>query len=397
LRRACLVLAGALLVASNCSGKQPVDPDWLEKAGVKVLRLRWVKKLTPPLPNFLIPELVEEHDRFNPIETATAGFDTDRRRAFVGTSTGGLYCIDMRRGETVWRFELDDAIGSAPVYDSERKTVYFGADDGVFYALHARSGRELWSTDTGAEVRRKALIYEDTLYIVNADNTVLALDPINGEIIWQYRRPPVEGFSSAGYAGLTLSNSSLFTGFSDGFVAAIDPAAGTAIWNHDLAGEVSTAVSESNVRLFDVDATPVVVNGILVAASVAGSLQGLKAESGNAMWTRPDVTGVTGLAERRGIVYVARSSFGLLAVDPKNGKTLWSSRFDAGTLQDPIVYDDVMLISDSEFGLYVASTVDGRLLQKIDQREGFFARPSVKNGYMLIIGNDGILYALSIL
>ena len=144
-------------------------------------------------------------------------------------------------------------------------------------------------------------------------------------------------------------------------------------------------------------ATPVVVDGIVVAASVEGGLQGLEADSGNVVWTRPEIKGVTGLAKDNGIVYAARSSFGLSAIDPKDGRVLWSRRFSAGVLQDPIVHDDVLLLSDSEYGLFIASALNGELLQKIDQREGFFARPSVKSGYLLIIGNYGVLYALSIL
>ena len=51
----------------------------------------------------------------------------------------------------------------------------------------------------------------------------------------------------------------------------------------------------------------------------------------------------------------------------------------------------------SPYGLYAISTHNGELLQRIDQREGFFARPSLGHGYLLIMGNNGILYAMSVL
>ncbi len=396
MRYSCFV-AALMIAAVGCSGAPPVDPDWTQQAGVQVLRMRWVKKLSPSLPNFFIPELVEENDRFDPVENGSAGFDSDRRRAFMGASTGGLYCLDIQRGETIWRFDIDDAVGSTPLYHPGRKAVYFGADDGVFYALHARSGRKLWATDTGSEVRREAILYSDTLYIVNADNTVLALDPDNGEVIWQYRRPPIEGFSSAGHAGLRLHQSYLLTGFSDGYVAAIDSVGGNVIWAQDLASEVSTVSKDGTVKLIDADATPVVADGVVVAASVAGGLQGLDTESGTLLWSHPEITGVTGLAADGGVVYAARSSYGITALNPKDGSEMWSRRFSTGVLQDPVVHDDVILVSDSEYGLYVVSSFDGKLLQRIDQREGFFARPSIQNGYMLILGNNGTLYAMSIL
>jgi outer membrane protein assembly factor BamB len=391
------VLLVAFLVNAGCASGLPISPDWESTAGLGVLSLRWVKRLDPSQQNFLIPEMQEEHDRFNPVEASSAGFDTDKKRAFIGAAVGGLYCLDIFTGKTVWRFNLDDPIGSTPLYDSDRKYVFFGADDGRFYAVHARSGRQIWMIETGAEVRRDALLFDGTLYIINADNTVFAIDPDGGEVVWQYRRPPVEGFSASGYAGLTRSGAQLLTGFSDGYMVALDSASGNVNWTHDLAAEVVAVSKDGTIKLSDVDATPAVQDDVVVAASVAGGTQGLDVKSGSVLWTRPEITGVTGLAAEDGVVYLARSSYGLTAIDPQSGRIKWSREFDTGVLQDPVVHDDLLLISDSVFGMYVVSMIDGKLLQRINQYKGFFARPSLYGGYMLIIGNRGVLYAMGIL
>jgi outer membrane protein assembly factor BamB len=241
------------------------------------------------------------------------------------------------------------------------------------------------------------LPYKGTLYINNAANTVLALDPDSGEVLWQYRRPLLEGFSSSGHAGLTRYNNYLITGFSDGYVVAVDALTGILVWEHDLAAEIAAVSPDGELRLVDADATPVVSGDILVAASISGGLQGLEADSGTVLWTHPDITGVTGLAESNGLVYAARTNFGLTAVDPADGRIIWSEEFRTGVLQDPVPYNDVILVSDSIFGFYVVSATTGKLMQRVDQRVGFFARPSVGGGYMLIMGNFGTLYAMSIL
>lgn len=386
----------AILVLS-CGARPPAERDWLGDGEVRVLSMRWTKKLSPSLPNFQIPELGEKYDRFNPVETASAAFDSENQRAFIGASVGGLYCIDMRRGETVWRFNLAEPVGSHPIYNEQNKTVCFGADDGNFYCLNAISGRKLWQLDTGAEIRRKPILHADTLYIINADNTVIALDPDGGETIWQYRRAPLEGFSSSGHAGITLGGENIIAGFSDGYVVALDTVGGTEIWTNDLASEVSTVSPDGTIELIDADATPIVVDNLVVAASVAGGLQAFDLKTGTVQWTRPEIKGVTGLATRDGVLFAARSSFGLIALSGKNGAVKWSKEFPSGVLQDPVVHKDLLLLSDSEYGLYVVSTLDGKLLQRLDPREGFFARPSVYAGYMLILGNYGTLFALSIM
>ncbi len=385
-----------LIIASGCSKLVPYVSEPSPKS-IKVLRVRWVKPLIYDIPNFLIPEMTEENDRFNPIETSSAGFDTDKKRIFIGASVGGLYCLDIVTGETVWRFSLKDAVGSEPIYEPNRKAVFFGADDGKFYSLHARSGRKLWELDTGAEIRRKAILYNETLYIVNADNTVLAVDPDTGVTVWQYRRPPMKGFSSVGHAGLILSNGHLFTGFSDGYVAAIDPSVGAVIWSNDLAAETDYADTKGVVKLIDADATPVVIGDILVAASVDGGIQGMNVNNGNVMWTNPNVSGVTGFTQSNGSVIAARSDFGISSIDPKTGDILWSSEFPAGNLLDPVSYNDLLLVSDSMYGLTVLSALDGSVLQRLNQSHGFFARPSLHNGYLVVLGNGGVLYTMSIL
>ena len=396
-----LTLLAAVLVSAlggflSCSSMPFTDADWRSGAGTRVLHLRWVKSLAPEYPNFFVPEMLEEHDRFNPVETTSAGFDTDKRRAFVGAAVGGLYCLDLQRGETVWRFELDDPVGSTPRYDAARKRVYFGADDGVLYGVHARSGRLLWSTDTGGEVKREIVLADDTLYLANADNTILAVDPEGGEVIWRFRRPPMEGFSAAGYADILLYEQNVIAAFSDGTVSALDRISGAEIWSADLAREIVTATQGGEVNLVDADATPVLVDGVVGAASVGGGLYGLSAYNGNVMWTRPDLDRVTGLAAANGAIYAARASKGITAVDPRTGRTLWRSEFGEGILLDPVIHDDLIIVSDSEAGLFVVSNAKGVVLQRLDPKRGFFARPSVHGGYLLVMGNRSTLYALSI-
>lgn len=383
--------------ASGCKHFGNPDPTWTAEGGVQVLRVRWIKPLVSELPNFQVPEMAEEHDRFNPVEHGSAGFDTDKKRAFIGAAVGGLYCLDMASGKTVWRFDVGDPVGSEPIYDAERKTVFFGADDGKFYALHARSGRKLWDIDTGAEIRKKALLHNDTLYIINADNTVYALDPDSGETVWQYRRPPLKGFSASGHAGILFADEKIIAGFSDGYVVALDLLVGAAVWTRDLAENVEMPENEEIVKLVDADATPVVVGDILVGASVDGGLQGLNVKTGNVMWTNYKVSSVTGLAKSGDSVYAARSAFGLTAVDPATGIELWSVQFPAGNLLDPVVYDDLLILSDSIFGLTIVSAMDGSILQRLDPTVGFFARPSLYGGYLLVLGNGGTLFAMSIL
>ncbi|MBN2718249.1 MAG: PQQ-binding-like beta-propeller repeat protein [Deltaproteobacteria bacterium] len=400
LRRHFLLLAAVCLIfaaSAGCAGASKPGTVTQKSENIELLRFRWKKTLFSNIPNFNIPAFYEEHDRFNPIETGAAAFDTDAHRLFVGAAIGGLYCLEIGSGDTVWRFNLDDPVGSTPYYDAARKTVYFGADDGYLYRVHSRSGRLIWKVDTGAELRRNVHMHADTVFVVNADNTVLAIDPEGGEIIWRYRREPVEGFSSVGHADLKIAGASVLTGFSDGFVVSLDAGTGVVNWEMDLATDAVAEADADDVLLVDVDATPVVVDNIVVAASLAGGVYGLDLESGNVRWIRSDLTKVTGAASSATEAYMVRAGRkGLVTLNPQNGHTHKEMLFGVGLKADPLPYDDVLLISDSEAGLYIVSAGTGRVLNLLDMDGGFFARPAQFAGYLLIMGNLSTLFSFAL-
>lgn len=394
----CLCFTITVAFATGGCGTPKEETLKVQRESVQLLRFRWKKKLFSNVPDFQIPAFYEKHDRFAPVETGAAAFDSDAQRVFVGASIGGLYCLEVGSGETVWRFGLDDPVGSTPMYDSARRSVYFGADDGYLYRLHSRSGRLIWKTDTGSELRRNIQMHGDTLFVVNADNTVMAIDPEGGEVVWRYRRDPVEGFSSVGYSDVKIWGNYALVGFSDGFVTALDAGTGVVTWSVDLATDAVAEADADDVLLVDVDATPVVVGNTVVAASLAGGAYGLDLATGNVRWIRSDLTKVTGAAATNGEVFLVRAGKrGMVSLNPKNGQTILERAFGVGLKADPVPYDDdILLIADSEAGLYLVSGGTGRILNLLDMDGGFFARPVQYAGYLLIMGNWSTLFSFAI-
>jgi outer membrane protein assembly factor BamB len=158
------------------------------------------------------------------------------------------------------------------------------------------------------------------------------------------------------------------------------------------------ATGEGQINLVDADATPALVGDTVATASVSGGVWGLDLGTGNVLWTRPDLVGITGIASANDMFYAAfASGGGLCAISPERGETIWCSRFGAGVLRDPVLYEDVFLVSDSEAGLFVVATSTGKVLQRLDPKGGFFSRPVEHGGYMIVMGNRSTVYALGIL
>src|SRR5690606_35507044 len=98
---------------------------------------------------------------------------------------------------------------------------------------------------------------EGLLYAVNANDTVLALEPRTGKLVWSQHRTPALGMEVAGYSGALVWRAKVYVAFSDGTVTAFDAKTGVERWQPvDLSAEAEQHLGEVPTYL-DVDTTPV--------------------------------------------------------------------------------------------------------------------------------------------
>ncbi len=379
-----------LILCTSCGWRaEPALRAGEPRPAVSVFSILWRRSLVTDLP--------ELNSDVLPTETSSAALDVERGRLFVGSSGGGLYCLRASDGHAFWRHDFGAAVSSRPLYQSSRDAVYVGTDDGAVYCLQGRSGRILWKADLKAEVVNAPAITEEALYVTAADGTVAALNNGTGQTIWTYRKAPPTGFTSFGHPGALLVENRLATGFATGDVVVFDPSDGAVIWERDLAEDVDVqGPTSGSAPLLDVDATPVAEGDTVYAASLSGGLYALDLASGSVRWRRSDVTQVTGLTLDNGMLYASRAAQGLLCLDAKTGATLWTRRVESGVLGQPVIHGDVVLVADSEGGLYAARQGDGEFLEQLRTGSGFFAPLTVFGNRGFILSNDGTLLALLI-
>jgi outer membrane protein assembly factor BamB len=54
---------------------------------------------------------------------------------YFGSTDGNVYCVDLKKGELLWRFSTEGQIISSPTVVNN--TVYIGSTDHHLYALPA--------------------------------------------------------------------------------------------------------------------------------------------------------------------------------------------------------------------------------------------------------------------
>jgi outer membrane protein assembly factor BamB len=358
-------------------------------------------------------------------ERGRAEIDIFRGRVFVGSSDHGLYALRANNGSPIWRFETLGAVQSEPLYDSALDVVYFGSNDGALYCVHASDGRLVWRFDSGAEVARKAVLLDETLYFANAADNLFAIDRRTGRSNWHVHRTPALGMEISGYAGPAVDRGIVFVAFSDGHVGAYDARDGSEHFTPvDLSAEAEQSQGPEALRYLDVDTTPIPDDlgpqgPVIFVASYSGGVYALDQDRGVPVWKNEKATGVTDLAlwrERahlpspgspfyvpggppvpaREILLASSAETGLWALEPASGRVLWRLPIPEGGITAPVPIAGALLVGTTRYGLFLLSPLDGRPIDGIDLGSGFSQTPAAIGTRAYLLSNAGTLVALQV-
>lgn len=350
-------------------------------------------------------------------ERGRAEIDPRRRRIFVGSSDRGLYALRAEDAASLWRFETLGAVQSEPLYDPAEDVVYFGSNDGALYKVKAETGQLLWRFSTNAEISTKPVLANGLLYVVNANDTVLALEPQTGKMRWSRHRSPALGMEIAGYAGPLVTSEMVYAAFSDGHVMAYDAKDGSDRWSPvDLAAEAEQLTGDVP-KYLDVDTTPVlnvISSGkVVYVASFAGGVFALDAETGARVWANDRAQGVTELVlweqpahrprDGKGPIVPARKlllassgNTGLWALSPEDGREIWNRPLPEGGISAPVPIAGALLVATTRYGLFLVSPLDGGIIDGIDTTGGFASTPAVFGRRGFLLSNGGTWLGISV-
>lgn len=400
---AAAVLVGGLCCSPTTTAVIPDSPPWYNRAA-GVMEVLYVRDV-----------VADSRHTGEPYEQGQVALDPVHNRVYVGSSDHGFYALSARDGRALWRFETMGPVQSEPLYDGVNNVVYFGSHDGALYKVRARDGKLLWRFSTNAEVSRKPVLVGETLYAVNANDTVLAIQATTGKLLWSQHRAPAMGMEIAGHAGLAVVDGRVHVAFSDGTVTAYAAESGKERWLPvDLSAEAEQLLGEVPQYL-DVDTTPVPINLNGRPSVAVGSYEGgmflLDAETGDQIWSNPGVLGVTNVSlwqqpaheDAAGQLHPARAHLiistgttGLWALDPATGEELWQRDLPNGGVSKPVFIAGAMLVTSTTHGIYLVSPLNGGVIDGFHTEVGLAAAPAAHGSRAYVIGNAGRLLALSV-
>jgi outer membrane protein assembly factor BamB len=387
-----LALSVVIPSGTGCGGAVPEIVSYVDRLdrppaadGGGRLTVRWSHRLAPDLDGPYLP-----------VERSVPALDARHDRIYVGSSTGQLWAMNGA-GTRLWMYQTGGGIGAQPGLSVDRETVYFGSDDGYLHAVRAGDGAPLWRVETRGAVSQTPLVTADVLYIATENDVVEAFDRVSGEALWRFERQAPEGFYVTEHSGLTLADRRLLVGFTDGAIVALDPSDGRVLWVRDTTADLPTRGQSGELRFTDVDTTPVVVDGVVYAASFAAGLYALEASSGTVRWLRSEWTGVVGITVAPGGQLVLTSGdSGVTMVRASDGERVWSTPVRRGSPTRARVVGDLVVYGESEGGLVALTLGRGREVGRVENGHGFASPVEVDEGLGAAISNAGSLFVLAL-
>ena len=293
-----------------------------------------------------------------------------------------------------WRKQVGP-VGCAPLISAG--IVYIGTSEGMLLALDAQTGVEKWRYQSRGPIEQPPISSGDFIIGSNEADQVFAVDAVTGKFKWQYKAETPEEYTLRGHSGVNIDGDLIYTGFSNGTLAALRKDTGSVAW--------STSLKADADRFVDVDATPIVLGNVVYASSSSGGVYAIDKTTGLVRWrvpfydiSMPSETGnVGGLATDGKVLYVSVAELGTYAIDLQ-GNVLWRvGAKGGGEPAAPVVFADLLVYSLAGAGLFIAERRTGKTLEYFDPGDGISAQPTITgDGRMFVMSNRGILYAFDL-
>jgi outer membrane protein assembly factor BamB len=324
-------------------------------------------------------------------------------RVFTIDTQSTVRAFDTQTGSTVWStqfgFERTNAgslYGGGVAYDNGR--IYATNGLGYVAALDARNGGIIWQVRPGGPLRGSPTVAADSVYVMSQDNQIYSLKTSNGATNWS-NAAALEIAGVFGAGSPAFGQGTVVAGFSSGELNAYRYENGRLVWQDQLQ---RTSISTSVATLSDVDASPVIDGGQVIALGQGGRMVALELTSGQRMWEL-NIAGIETPWVAGDWVFVVTDDARLLAVARQSGKVRWISQLPAyrnpkkkaGPIRysGPILAGGRLILVSTEGALVNVDPQTGAVQNQTSVRAPVSLAPVVANSTLYVLDDNGRLHA----
>ena len=309
-----------------------------------------------------------------------------QERLALTSDNGKIAVVNVRNGQTEWRFELKTALSTGAGFDGEHVAAVTLNNELVVL----KAGKVLWRSRLTSQSYTQPLVAGERVFMLMADRSILAFDLASSQRLWSQQRPGEPLVLKQNGVLMPFQNT-LLVGLG-GRLTALNPDNGQVKW--DVAVANPRGINDLE-RLVDLVAKPSrVINSVCVRAfqSQVGCVDALR---GSIVWTRSSV-GSQGLDGNDKLLIGTESNGMVQAWSRITGDRVWDTdRLKYRDLTGPLLTSKGIVIGDSGGWLYLLSVADGSLINRVQtSSDGLASTPTaLAEGGFAVLTRDGLLQA----
>jgi outer membrane protein assembly factor BamB len=280
-------------------------------------------------------------------------------QVFVASRDGTVMAMDADTGNTRWETDTKTRLGGGPgVGDA---LVLLGSSEGEVIALSIADGKEIWRSRVTSEVLSVPSAAAGVVIVRAIDGRLFGLSSLDGKRLWTYDRT-VPTLTLRGSSSPVIAGGLVVYGSDGGKLSALSLKEGLPLWEKSVA--FPSGRSELD-RIVDIDGDPIVVNGVVYAASYQGSIVALELETARTIWSK-DLSTSSDISVDRRNLYVTDADGNVWALDRRSGASLWKQdQLKYRAVTGPVMIDQYVVVSDFEGYQHWLSTDDGHFVARI--------------------------------
>ena len=307
-------------------------------------------------------------------------------------------------GSVIWSADLrlrgersGDGFGGGVAFGDG--TLVAATGYGEVIAVEPESGEIRWRQKLDAPVRAAPTVAGGLAYVVSRNDQAFGIDLKNGRIRWRTSTIEPEA-GILGGASPAVRGGLVVLPFASGEVVGAVARNGRRAWTASIPGGRRGTVRS---RISDITGDPVIVGNTVYVANQSGRFAALDRRSGQRLWSVNE--GSTGPALPIGdSVFFVTDTGMVKRLRASDGAELWSVALaefaNAEKRRNAIVYSGPMMVGER----LLIATSDGQLLsfdpstgaalgQSSIGGGGTMVQPAVTNGTVLVLAQNGTLYA----
>lgn len=305
-------------------------------------------------------------------------------RLYAASFDGTVVALDALSGQRLWETQTQLPI-TGGVGVSGNGLVLFGSNKGEVVALRQENGQEAWRAQVSSEVLAPPRAASGIVVVRTGDGKFTGLDARTGERRWVYAHV-LPALSLRGDAPPLLTQNLVIAGLETGKLLVLSLDKGLPVTEKTIAPPRGRTEIE---RLIDIDAEPKIFGDTLYMVAYRGSIAAIDMRSGNLLWNR-ELSSYAGLDVDARQVYISDETDAVLALDRRNGGTLWKQAEMSGRrLSAPVATDQHVVVGDFEGYLHWLSKDSGQIVGRIRAASKAIVAPPLAAGNIVFVQGQG--------